>query len=772
MKKTLDLRSAALQCFVKFIGGTLLGLATLVATIAVPAPAFADASSCGTGGIGMPNPASVYCNELGYRLEAAVTEDGKQYRKCVFPDGNSCDSWSFLRGECGAQYSYCAKQGYDQITKTDGKNSFSPHYAVCVERRTASAAAEPETAHEIGSVTDLIGWQHRYKGIRPDTGSNAVAPAHTLMSADALPLAFDWRNHNGQDWMTSVKDQSACGACWAFSAIGATEAVYNIATNFPDLDLDLSEEFLNSDCPSPNPGSCCGGNHTAALDIIKVDGIPDETCMPFDVGYYDTGSCDCFGNPNGCPPACSGLPGVCSHLTCADRCGDWATGLVTIDGYTKVPEDLDQIKQAVKKGPLSVCLAMSGAWDGADVYRCTACWDGNHNGTCETSGVCGAAGTCTSGLIGDACTSDAQCDEDINDDGVCTQDDCWINHCVVIAGYDDANGAWIVKNSWGNDWPSLGPVVAENGYWRVGYGECHIEEVVYAVEPAEINFPPVADANGLYNQECDGAATVVALDGSGSADPNGDPLTYAWTTDCSGGSFDDDTSATPTLTVDTSTGGCFRECGVTLTVTDDEGSSDSAMSSVTISDTTPPAITPPANVTVECDASTDPSNTGTASAIDTCNETEISHSDSVTGDSCNKVITRTWTATDSCGNSNSAVQSITVVDTTPPDIACNAPATITPADVPVSFTATSADNCDANPMTEVTGYSCYSYTKKGKEISKTDSSCMVSVDGDTVTILDSGGVGDIIQWTTRAVDQCGNENERSCQLEVVKKGGQ
>lgn len=49
----------------------------------------------------MANPASVYCEELGYRSEIRTTSDGSQSGYCVFSDGSECDEWMFYRGECG-----------------------------------------------------------------------------------------------------------------------------------------------------------------------------------------------------------------------------------------------------------------------------------------------------------------------------------------------------------------------------------------------------------------------------------------------------------------------------------------------------------------------------------------------------------------------------------------------------------------------------------------------------------------------------------------------
>lgn len=129
--------------------------------------------------------------------------------------------------------------------------------------------------------------------------------------------------------------------------------------------------------------------------------------------------------------------------------------------------------------------------------------------------------------------------------------------------------------------------------------------------------------------------------------------------------------------------------------------------------------------------------------------------------------TITLTVSDEYEESTDTV-GIQVVDKTPPIIQSNAPDTIKPPDVPISFTATATDDCEVSSVI-ITNYDCYFINGAGKEVDKTES-CVVSINGDTITIEDSGGVGDIITWTVTANDSNGNIVSEIFEVKVVNPG--
>jgi putative hemolysin len=76
----------------------LIGLTSCTLPQAQPAPV---PVSTETAQANPPNPASVYCEQQGARLEIRTAADGSQSGVCIFPDGSACDEWAYFRGECG-----------------------------------------------------------------------------------------------------------------------------------------------------------------------------------------------------------------------------------------------------------------------------------------------------------------------------------------------------------------------------------------------------------------------------------------------------------------------------------------------------------------------------------------------------------------------------------------------------------------------------------------------------------------------------------------------
>jgi C1A family cysteine protease/putative hemolysin len=374
----------------------------------------AAAHTDGLAAAGYANPAAIYCQDLGYTYQVVKTSQG-DIGKCKLPEGLICDDWDFLAGKCGEQFSICAQKGYILERLTDGNDPFSPEYAVCVSGR----------GEVVGTVTELSGLAEKSRKLCNPALEELIPPEEESLEAaetfdGVLPTAYGWHNVGGKNRMTNVRDQGICGSCWAFSAVGITEAALNIANNKVGNSYDLSEEYLVSDCHmSGGYQTCCGGSKDIALTYIKNSGIPNEACMP----YVDGSGCACtLGGP--CPSSCTYYTtGKCSDRTCSNRCAGWASQLTKIATTGKVPAGRDNIKQyLINKGPLAVSIKMGGTFDANKIYHCNP--------------------------------------------------DTPTNHAVVIVGYNNTPGYWWVKNSWGTSFGT-------NGYFKIGYGECSIEGSVF-----------------------------------------------------------------------------------------------------------------------------------------------------------------------------------------------------------------------------------------------------------------------------------------------------
>ena len=369
--------------------------------------------------IGMGNPAAVYCEELGYEYQKIDTLNG-QKGLCKFSERKTCDSWNFLRGECGKRHSYCSKLGYEMITKNDGRNSLSSDYAVCVSNGVEIGAVdELMELSELATVSTFYSLEEDYQPGEDDI-------------LDDLPPFLDYRNFQGKNWMTSIKDQGICGSCWAFADVGAIESKYNLILNNPEFDLDLSEQYLVSDCLLDN--NCCGGYISDSLNYIKDFGIPDENCM----SYIDSYGCNCRGgfcNSYICNYSYGGNE-ICSDTTCNDRCEDWANRVIKIDDFYRLPYSFLIKLFLVGSGPLVAIVGIGskagGYVDENGIYRC--------------------------------------------------DDDSVKNHGVVIVGYNNSGSYWVARNSWGVNF-------GEDGYYKVGYGECGIESYVYSISASPSNLP-------------------------------------------------------------------------------------------------------------------------------------------------------------------------------------------------------------------------------------------------------------------------------------------
>lgn len=213
----------------------------------------------------------------------------------------------------------------------------------------------------------------------------------------------------------------------------------------------------------------------------------------------------------------------------------------------------------------------------------------------------------------------------------------------------------------------------------VGTGTSNGVAATFILDLATANNPPIAVAGPDQTVDCQAQVT---LNGSGSTDPDNDPLVFEWS--ASGTVLGTNSAVTVSLPMGTNI--------VTLTVTDPCGASSKTNVSVIVADTTPPVGSCPAPVTVSADANCQarlPDFTSQVIATDNCTPTgaliiaQNPAPGTMLGLGQHPV---TITVSDTSGNSSTCSVLFTVADTTAPVI----------LSLPSSFTLSAGSSCQSS----------------------------------------------------------------------------
>ncbi|TKS81148.1 Dipeptidyl peptidase 1 [Collichthys lucidus] len=152
--------------------------------------------------------------------------------------------------------------------------------------------------------------------------------AEVAKMAAGLPEHWDWRNVNGVNFLSPVRNQASCGSCYSFATMGMLEARVRILTNNSETPILSPQQVVS--CSQYSQG-CDGGFPYLIGKYAQDFGIVDESCFPY------------VGKESPC-----GLPQNCRRIYTADY--------YYIGGFYGGCSETAMMMDLVKNGPMGVAL--------------------------------------------------------------------------------------------------------------------------------------------------------------------------------------------------------------------------------------------------------------------------------------------------------------------------------------------------------------------------------------------------------------------------------